>query len=109
MGDFVEGEAWLKYNEIEDSFSRYGRWDDMLYKAIRFGYFLEDNENEPKCFLKNKVSLKEISEDGLVSVQELYLTDDNMLTRNKNYAKQFKMSEAEKATNGYRKNMEIKK
>lgn len=100
MDDFVESKAWLEYNEIEDSLSRYGRWDDMLYKAIRFGYYLEDHENEPKCFLKNTVPLKEISEDGIVSVQELYLTEDNMLTRFKDYAKQFRVNEVEKVTNG---------
>ena len=100
MYDFVESEAWLEYNEIENSLSKYGRRDDMLYKAIRFGYYLEDHENEPKCFLKNKIPLKEISKDCIVSVQELYLTDDNMLIRDKDYAKQFKINEVENVTNG---------
>ena len=50
MKDFVESNHWDVFCEIPDNLKKYGRWDDMLYKAIRFGYTVA---KEKRFYLKH--------------------------------------------------------
>lgn len=53
MKDFVESKHWEGFCKIPDDLKKYGRWDDMLYKAIRFGYTVDE---EKVFYLKNKLT-----------------------------------------------------
>lgn len=53
MKDFVESEHWDVFCKIPDDLKKYERWDDMLYKAIRFGYTVDE---EKLFYLKNKLT-----------------------------------------------------
>lgn len=53
MKDFVESKHWDVFCKIPDDLKKYGRWDDMLYKAIRFGYTVA---KEKRFYLKNKLT-----------------------------------------------------
>lgn len=84
MKDFVESNHWDVFCEIPDNLKKYGRWDDMLYKAIRFGYTVE----KPQLFyLKNKLTdmylykkpLGGYGEEPTSSIK--YLTDDFKFTK----------------------------
>lgn len=50
MKDFVESKHWDVFCKIPDDLKKYGRWDDMLYKAIRFGYTVA---KEKRFYLKH--------------------------------------------------------
>ena len=96
--DFVESDAWHEFCLIEDSLEKYGRWDDMLYKAIRFGYVMDIKE--PLCYLRNTVAYKEIEGNEVVDYKDLYLASDGTLVSNKLFAKKFKMEEVEEVKSG---------
>lgn len=96
--DFVESDAWHEFCLIEDSLEKYGRWDDMLYRAIRFGYV--EDVKEPLCYLRNKIAYKEIEENEVIDFKDLYLASDGTLVSNKEFAKKFDLSEVEDVKNG---------
>lgn len=98
--DFVESDAWHEFCLIDDEYSlkKYGRWDDMLYRAIRFGYVMDIKE--PLCYLRNTVPYKEIEENEVVDFKDLYLASDGTLVSNKLFAKKFKMEEVEEVESG---------
>ena len=98
--DFVESNAWKEFCLIEDEYSlnKYGRWDDMLYKAIRFGYVMDIKE--PLCYLRNTVDYKEIEGNEVVDYKDLYLASEGTLVSNKLFAKKFKMEEVEEVESG---------
>ncbi len=53
MKDFVDSKYFDDFCAIPDDLEKYGRWDDMLYKAIRFGFTVE----KPQLFyLKNMLT-----------------------------------------------------
>lgn len=95
--DFVESGAWHEFCLIEDSLEKYGRWDDMLYKAIRFGYVMDIKES--LCYLHNTVTYKEIEGNG-VDYKDLYLASDGTLVSNKLFAKKFKREEVKDVKSG---------
>lgn len=98
--DFVNSNAWHEFCLIEDEYSleKYGRWDDMLYKAIRFGYILDIKE--PQCYLRNTVAYKEIEGYEVIDYRDLYLASDGTLVSNKKFAKKFDLNEVEDVKNG---------
>ena len=98
--DFVDSDAWHEFCLIEQEYSlnKYGRWDDMLYKAIRFGYVMDIKE--PLCYLRNNVAYKEIEENEVVNFKNLYLASDGTLVSNKEFAKKFDLSEVEDVESG---------
>lgn len=98
--DFIRSDAWKEFCLIEDEYSlkKYGHWDDMLYKAIRFGY-VEDIK-EPLCYLRNTIPYKEIKKNEVVDFKDLYLASDGTLVSNKEFAKKFDLSEVEDVKNG---------
>lgn len=98
--DFVDSDAWHEFCLIEDEYSlnKYGRWDDMLYNAIRFGYILDIKE--PLCYLRNTVDYKEIKEHEVVDFKDLYLAPDGTLVSNKEFAKKFTLDEVEDVKSG---------
>lgn len=96
--DFVDSDAWHEFCLIEDSLEKYGRWDDMLYKAIRFGYVMDIKE--PLCYLRNTVDYKEIEGNEVVDYKDLYLAPDGTLVSNKEFAKKFTLDEVEDVKSG---------
>lgn len=96
MKDFVESNHWDVFCEIPDNLKKYGRWDDMLYKAIRFGYTVE----KPQLFyLKNKIELEDVGSD-LIGYLNLFLTNGGYLTSNINLAKKFTQEEIDSMQTG---------
>lgn len=98
--DFVDSDAWHEFCLIEHEYSlnKYGRWDDMLYNAIRFGYILDIQEH--LCYLRNMVAYKEIEENNIVYFKDLYLAPYGTLVSNKEFAKKFTLDEVEDVKSG---------
>ncbi|MCH5425291.1 DUF1642 domain-containing protein [Lactococcus lactis subsp. lactis] len=103
MKDFVDSKYFGAFCEIPDDLEKYGRWDDMLYKAIRFGYQVE----KPQLFyLKNKIELEDVGSD-LIGHLNLFLTNDGYLTKNINCAKKFTQKEIDSMETGSYEQIEV--
>lgn len=74
MKDFVESNHWDVFCEIPDNLKKYGRWDDMLYKAIRFGYTVAKEKRYEVVFLEDDTTRQILMENkkGFYFIQEEY-------------------------------------
>lgn len=63
MKDFVESNHWDVFCEIPDNLKKYGRWDDMLYKAIRFGYTVAKEKRYEVVFLEDDTTRQILMEN----------------------------------------------
>ena len=64
MKDFVESNHWDVFCEIPDNLKKYGRWDDMLYKAIRFGYTVAKEKRYEVVFLEDDTTRQILMENN---------------------------------------------
>ena len=81
MKDFADSKYFDDFCAIQDDLEKYGRWDDMLYKAIRFGYTVEKTK---LFYLREKNTgyyLNKPKNNGLELVPNPYLDEDNQFTQ----------------------------
>ncbi|WP_285117877.1 DUF1642 domain-containing protein [Lactococcus petauri] len=97
MKDFVESNHWDVFCEIPDNLKKYGRWDDMLYKAIRFGYTVA---KEKRFYLKHKSVLIFDPDSDNSDVDELYLGPGGNFVPYQHLAKIFTQSQIDSMETG---------
>lgn len=104
MKDFVESNHWDVFCEIPDNLKKYGRWDDMLYKAIRFGYTVA---KEKRFYLKNKSVLIFDPDSDDSDVDELYLGAGGNFVPYQHLAKIFTQSQIDSMETGSYEQIEV--
>lgn len=101
MKDFVESNHWDVFCEIPDNLKKYGRWDDLLYKAIRFGYTVA---KEKRFYLKAKELLVVGDYDH---VEDLWLDFNKNYTPKKSMAHKFTQKEINSMETGSYEQIEV--
>ena len=104
MKDFVESNHWDVFCEIPDNLKKYGRWDDMLYKAIRFGYTVA---KEKRFYLKHKSVLIFDPDSDDSDVDELYLGAGGNFVPYQHLAKIFTQSQIDSMETGSYEQIEV--